>query len=219
MKKLVVIPLVLLCLLGFLYAFPLSLAAGLGIPSDIGLEYSAGRFDSGFRVSTTMGLGGGLTYSFMDMVTDSHLSGWDRFTYGNNLIHGLSIDAYYRILDSNAFYLSVGGSVSAYHVSSRKGVISHFTKGDMVLFSLDTKLGLKTGERSNIYLQAGFPLLGYFNYGGESGNYNYAPFDFWAFIPKAIKEVEEGGWVDITADKFALAFLVLNLRFGYVYRF
>ncbi len=214
-KKIVLIPLVLFCFLGLLSASPTGLAVGMGIPSDIGLEYSAGRFDSGIRLSTSMGLGGLLSYSFMDKMMDSGLSGWDRFAYGNNLIHGLSIDAYYRILDSKACYLSLGGSVSAYHVASREGIISHFTKGDMVLFSLSTKLGFSPG----IYLQTGFPLLGYFYYGGDSNNYSCSPFDFWAFVPVAIRDAEEGGWIDVTADKFVLLFLMLDLRIGYVYRF
>lgn len=218
MKKSIILLILFFLVLSLSFANGFALDVGLGIPSETGARYEAGRFDFSVKVNTTYGIGGLIAYFLMDKVLDTSLPGAERFEYGNHLLHGLTVDAAWRAIDNKSIALSLGGGVTALHAKSTEGVFSAFKSGDMVLFNLKSRFDFKLGEKSSIYLGLGFPLFVYINYGGVD-NANYAGFDFWAFVPTAVKEVEDGGWVNITAGKLALLFAALNFRIGYSYRF
>lgn len=188
----------------------------------MGLNIKKERLELGFGVNTSAGLGGLLTYSLMDKYistdTTTNMTPYEKFSYGNKLLHGLSAYVYYTVLDTSSFDFSLGSDITALHVSSKEGVINHFTKGDLVIFNINTKVSFDF-NRSNIFIKVGFPLFAYINYGGDKNSTNYLPFDFWAFIPTAIKEVEEGNYVDVKASQLALLFFSLNLKLGYCIRF
>lgn len=218
-KKVIIFILLAVFVASFSFASNFNLNVGLGIPSEIGISFLVERFEFGVKVNTSYLTGGLVSYSFMDKIVSTNLSNAEKFEYGNKLIHGLTVDSYFKTLDFGIFELSLGLSIFGFHISSKEGVISHFTKANLVFFNLNTKLGFKIGQKSSIYLNTGFPLFSYINYGGEENNYNYSGFDFWAFIPKAIKEVEDGGWVGDVSGKLVLLLLAMNLRMGVSYHF
>ena len=218
-KKIIALIVISIFVIDFSFASGFSLKVGLGVPAEVGCSYTVGSFEFGAKANSSYGLGGLLTYSLMDKFMDTGLSGIEKFEYGNHFIHGLTVDTYVKAVNKGIFSLDLGTSISALHLSSEEGVISHFTKANLVLFNLNSKFDFQLGEKNSVYLTAGFPLFAYINYGGDESSSNYMPFDFWAFVPTAIKEVEDGGWLGISAGKLALVFLALNLRIGYSFQF
>ena len=219
MKKTVLIIVLSLAVLSALSAATVSINAAIGVPSSVGISCSFSSFEVDAGVDTTYGVGGLLTYSLLDRFITTDMSGWDRFTYGNRLIHGLSVSAFWKAVDTDVFDFLLGLDVTALHASSREGVVSHFTRGDLLLFNLMTKMSFSFDSHNSLFFSSGFPFLVYINYGGDESNLNYAPFDFWALCPKALFEVEEGNYIDVKASQLALVFAALNFRIGYSYRF
>lgn len=191
----------------------------LGILSTLGVTYNHNRMEYDAKFNTTAGTGGLLANAFMDKITDADLSDKEKTEFGNKLIHGFSAGAFYSLADGNKFKFRLGPEITAYHVSCKKGVISHFEKGDLVLFNLTSKLDYCFNENNSIYFNIGFPLLAYINYGGDQESHNYMGFDFWTFIPTTIKQVDDGKWAEGLGKTLALAMFALNLRIGYTYRF
>ncbi len=223
MKKTVLIFILALIVLSAVPALDCGLDIVLGVPSYIGLNLKKGSFEFNFGINTTFGVGGLLTSCFMDNYISTNMTPLEKFSYGNKLINGLSLDVYYAVLDSSSFNVLLGSNVTALHVSSEEGIINHFTKGDLVLFNVNAKASFQFSHsdisHSSIFLKAGFPLFAYINYGGDKNNTNYLPFDFWAFIPTAIIEVEEGKYIDIKATQLALIFFALDFKIGYCISF
>ncbi len=217
-KKTVLIFVLSLVVLSMVPALDWKMDIALGLPSYVGLNCKKGRFEFNLGINTSAGLGGILSYSLMDKYistdTTANMTPYEKFSYGNKLIHGLSLGIYYDVFDTPSFDLFIGSDITALHVSSKEGVISHFTKGDIVLFNINAKASFNL-NRSSIFIKAGFPLFAYINYGGDNSSANYLPFDFWAFIPTAVKEVEEGNYIDVTALQLSLLFLALDFKIGY----
>ncbi len=222
-KKTVLIFILAFIVLSAVPALDWGLDIALGVPSYIGLNLKKGSFEFNFGINTTFGVGGLLTSCFMDNYISTNMTPLEKFSYGNKLINGLSLGVYYTVLDSSSFNVLLGSNVTALHVSSEEGVINHFTKGDIVLFNVNAKASFQLSHsdisHSSIFLKAGFPLFAYINYGGDKNNINYLPFDFWAFIPTAIIEVEEGNYIDIKATQLALIFIALDFKIGYCISF
>lgn len=218
MKKGVIVLIMLLCAAAAVSAASWGMDIALGVPMYAALTYRGGAFSFEAALDTSFGPGGLLSVSLMDRLVSTSLTAWDKFTYGSSIIHGLSTALYWCALDNPSFSFLVGTDVTALHVSSREGVIIHFTKGDMVLVNASLKTSWNFGQ-SSIFLKAGFPVFGYFYYGGDGEDANYAAFDFWAFVPKAIVQAEEGGYVDVKAYQLALLFALLNFKIGYSLKF
>ena len=227
-KKTVLIFILALIVLSAVPALDWGLDIALGVPSYIGLNLKKGSFEFNFGINTSFGVGGLLTSFFMDNYISTNMTPLEKFSYGNKLINGLSLGVYYTVLDSSSFNILLGANVTALHFSSKEGVINHFTKGDIVLFNVNAKASFQFSHRgisrSSIFLKAGFPLFAYINYGGDKNygdknNTNYLPFDFWAFIPTAIIEIEEGNYIDIKATQLALIFIALDFKIGYCISF
>ncbi len=192
----------------------------LGFPGGIGAGYASDPFELDISIRTTYGVGGILSYSFLDKVTDTSMTAEEKFRYGNCLIHGLSAAMLWKAFGNDTFSFLAGPDVSALHFSSREGVISHFTEADLVLFNLSVKLDWTTGKHSGFFLNAAFPFLLYLSYGGDASDpNNYSPFDFWALVPKALFELEEGGWVDVKASTLSILLCALDFRAGFSYWF
>ncbi len=191
----------------------------LGVPSTVGVTYSTGNFDTEIKFHTTFGLGGILANSFLDKVSDAALTTSEKFSYGNKLLSGLSLGAFYKVIASNKVAFLAGVDATFLHASSKEGVISHFTTGDLGLFNINLKLNFNLTAHNNIFIKTGFPLFAYLNYGGEKNNTNYCGFDFWAFLPTAMVAAEEGNYVDIEAKTLALIFAAIDFKLGYSYSF
>ncbi len=188
----------------------------LGVPSTLGADYTEGRFEIGAKIHTSLGAGSILAAAVID---NDSLSVGDRLLYGSTLLHGLSLDVFFRAVDTDIFSLDFGLEAALLHAHSKKGVINHLTTGDLGLLTPIMRFSFNVGERSSLYLSAGFPLVTYINYGGDAEDHNYLGFDFWAFTPTALGEVDEGGWVNVPSWKIAMLLFALNVRIGYTYRF
>ncbi len=219
MKKTVLIIVLSLMVLSALSATGWSASAAIGVPSSVGIGCSFSSFEVDATFDTTYGVGGLLTYSLLDRFITTDMSGEDRFTYGNRLLHGLSVSALWKAADTDIFDFLLGLDVTALHASSKDGVVSHFTTGDLVMFNLMTKMSFSFDSHNGLFIRAGFPFLVYISYDGDESNSNYEAFDFWALCPKAFFEVENGNYVDVKASLLALIFATINFRVGYSYRF
>lgn len=218
MKKPLLVFILLLCMITSLPAADWAVDIALGVPMYASLTCRTGAFGFELAADTSFGPGGLLALSLMDSFTLEDMTPLEKFSYGSSLLCGLSAGVYWYAFDTSSFSLLLGSDVTALHASSRDGVVNHFTKGDTVLFNAVVKTAWNFG-RSAIFMKAGFPLFGYFNYGGDSSSANYLPFDFWAFVPKAVIEAEEGNYVNVKAWQLALLFAALNAKIGYSVRF
>ncbi len=196
-----------------------SINTEIGLPSTLGVTYSSGRFDGDIKFHTTFGIGGILANSFLDKVSDADLTASEKISYGNKLLYGLSLGVFYKVIDSNNVDFLTGIDATFLHASSKEGVISHFTTGDLGLFNINVKLNFNLTTHNNIFIKAGFPLFAYINYGGDKTDPNYSAFDFWAFIPSAIIAVEEGNYIEVKAKTLALLFAAIDFKIGYAYHF
>ena len=218
-KRSIIFLVLLLVALTWAGASSWSISAELGLPSTLGVTYSAGRFDGEFKIHSSFGLGGFLSYSFIDKASDADMTASEKISYGNSLIQGLSLGFSYKVLNTDVIDFYLGTDAVYLHASSIEGVISHFTTGDTALFNVNVKLGFDITEHNNVFIKTGFPLLAYLNYGGDENNTNYCAFDFWAFLPTAIVQAEEGNYVDVEAKTLAMIFAALDFKIGYTYRF
>lgn len=216
MKKTAAFLVIMISLTTVLTAGSWKADVSLGVPSTLGAAYTEGRFETGAKIHTSVGIVSVLSALVID---NDSLTVGDKLLYGSTLLHGLSLDVFFRAVDTDVLSLDFGLEAALLHAHSRKGVVSHFTTGDLGLLSPLMRFSFSVSERSSIYLSAGFPLVAYINYGGDAEDHNYLGFDFWAFTPTALREVDEGGWVNVPSWKIAMLLFALNVKIGYTYRF
>ena len=219
MKKL------LLALVIFSVAFSvpaLSVKAGIGPISSLGVSYNTGRWDFSADVRSSFPVLP-LAYPAATKLMDRDFSFKDWYSYSSGLFIGGGMSASYRIINSEKHILSAGLTTVAGHVSDRNNGLLDILPDyeDILVAALEVSIQytFNINSRNSLFFSCGFPFMGWLSILGVPGNNNAYTISSFFIVPGTFREIEvNGGMPGVTGYAVAAA-SVMPVKIGYIYTF
>ena len=200
----------------------LSVRAGIGAVSSVGISFESGRWDFDLDIRSVHPVvslaGPAVLPDIIDENADD--AQWRQFCGG--LFNGLGTSASFRFAESERHSLAVGLDLVAGMLKDGKGNLDFLPKYEKAIFSflaLQLRYTFRINERHGLFISAGYPFFGWFHVCSVPNDNDGYGFSSVIWIPQTLIELEEARDMDGFAKLATLGIVAATVRVGYVCTF
>ena len=211
-----------LILLSVFSVSALSVRAGIGAVSSVGISFESGRWDFDLDIRSVHPVVSLVGPAVLPDIIDENADDahWRQFCGG--LFNGLGTSASFRFAESDHHNLAVGLDLVAGMLKDGKGNLDFLPKYEKAIFSflaLQLRYTFRINERHGLFISAGYPFFGWFHVCSVPNDNDGYGFSSVIWIPQTLIELEEARDMDGFAKLATLGIVAATVRVGYVCTF
>ena len=217
MKRKVIASVLIMIILSMLSLGAVSLKAGLGPVSSLGVSFNKDTWDFSADIRSTFPLVPTAGFAAVPRLLGDGVSFESWFKYSSTLFSGIGAEASYRVMNTQSHILSFGlTTVFGLIRDPEDGVLNILPDYENILLAVlevNASYTYNVNDSSGIFLSVGFPVM------GVPGNNNAYSIKSMIFGPHTFFQIETGGDMPGITRKALLVCAAAPLKIGYVHTF
>ena len=223
MKRKSITTLLIMLLAVSLSLCAVSLKAGLGPVSSLGVSFNTNNWDFSVDVRSTFPIVPTAGYAAVPKLLGREVKFDDWFKYSSTLFNGIAGEVTYRLVNSESHVFSMGlTTIFGLVRDPEDGVLNVLPDYENLLLAVlevNAQYTYNINDRNGVFLSLGFPVMGWVDLMEVPGSDNAYSIKSMIYVPYTFNQIETGGEMEGITKKAVLICAAAPVKIGYIYTF
>ena len=223
MKRKTIASVIIMMIIVTLSLGAVSLKAGLGPVSSLGVSFNKDNWDFSADIRSTFPIVPTAGYAVVPKLLERDISFESWFKYSSTLFNGIGGGVSYRIVNSERHVFSMGlSTIFGLVRDPEDGVLNILPDYENLLLAvleINAQYTFNINVRNGVFFSLGFPFMGWLDLMAVPGSDNAYSIKSMIYVPYTFQQIETGGGMEGITKKAVLICAAAPVKIGFVHTF